>query len=108
MPLLESVAFSAIIVAVSVGFTDPQLPRQPRLEHVRDIWVMHRPHRPHAILIAALYDTDAGRELRVGFTLDNLIHTELSCKGDEPLEARSENIRVTLREQGWTDVTANA
>jgi hypothetical protein len=28
---------------------------------------------------------DAGRELRVGFSLTNLIHSDLSRKGDEPL-----------------------
>jgi len=31
-----------------------------------------------AVLTAAIYQADTGRELRIGFTLTNLIHSELS------------------------------
>src|SRR5688572_13401668 len=33
---------------VSVDFKPPARERQPRLEHVRDLWQMHRPQRPRA------------------------------------------------------------
>jgi hypothetical protein len=81
---------------VSVRFTPPTPPRQPRLEHVRGLWQMHRPQRSQAILTAALYQTDTGRELCVAFTIDNLIHSELSRKRDEPVEARAEDLRLIL------------
>lgn len=68
---------------------------------------MHRPRNPRAVLTAAIYETDTGRELRVGFSLTNLIHSELSRKGDGPLEARAEDLRVSLLESGWIELTAN-
>ena len=78
---------------MSVGFKPPAPERQPRLERVRDLWQMHRPRNRQAILTAAIFQTDAGRELRMGFTIDNLIHSELLRKGDGPLEARAEDLR---------------
>jgi hypothetical protein len=57
-------------------------------------------------LTAAIYETDTGRELRVGFSLTNLIHSELSCTGDGPLEARAEDLRVSLLESGWIELRA--
>ena len=91
---------SATIVVVTVRFTPAEPPLPPRLEHVRDLWQMLRPHRPQHVLTASIYETDTGRELRVGFSLTNLIHSELSRKGDGPLEARAEDVRVSLLESG--------
>ena len=54
---------------------------------------MHRPQKPQAILTAANFQTDTGLELRVGFSETNLIHSELSRKGDAPLLARAEDSR---------------
>jgi hypothetical protein len=59
---------------------------------------MHRAQKQQAILTAAIHETDAGRELRLGFSLTNLIHSELSRKGDRPPEARAEDLRVSLLE----------
>ena len=56
--------------------TEP--PRPPRLEHVRDLWQMHRPQRPQQILTASIYETDAGRELRVGFSENKSCQYEFS------------------------------
>jgi hypothetical protein len=56
---------------------------------------MHRPQRPQAILTAALYQTDAAAKLRVGFSLTNLIHSELSRKGAASLLVR-EDLRLVL------------
>ena len=67
---------------------------------------MHRPQKPQAILTAAIFQTDVGRELRVGFTIDNLIHSELSRQGDAPLEARAEGLRLVLLGQGWIELRA--
>jgi arginine/lysine/ornithine decarboxylase len=67
---------------MSVGFKPPPPERQPRLEHVRDLWQMHRLQKPQAILTAAIFQTDTGLELRIGFSLTNLIHSELSRTGD--------------------------
>jgi hypothetical protein len=58
------------------------------------------------MLTAAISETDTGRELRVGFTINNLIHSELSRKGDEPLEARAEDLRISLLESGWIELRA--
>jgi hypothetical protein len=44
-------------------------------------------------------DRRRARELRVGFSLANLIQSELSRKGDGPVEARAEDLRVTALEQ---------
>jgi hypothetical protein len=42
----------------------------------------------------------------VGFSDSNVIHSELSRKGDEPLEARAEDLRVSLLGQGWIELRA--
>jgi hypothetical protein len=49
------------------------------------------------------YETDAGRELRVVFTSDNLIHSELSRNGNEPLEARAETCGSRCSSQDGSD-----
>lgn len=40
-------------------------------------------------LAAAIYQTDAGRELRVGFSETDLVHRELSRDADGPLLTRA-------------------
>ena len=92
---------------MTVAFESSEPPRPPRLEHVRDLWQMHRPQRPQAVLAAAIFQTDTGRELRVGFTIDNLIHSELSRRGDERLDARAEDLRISLLESGWVQLFAS-
>lgn len=59
-----------------------------------------------AILTAAIYRTDTGLELRIGFSLTNLIHSELSRKGDAPLLARAEDLGLVLLGQGWIELRA--
>ena len=71
-------------------------------------WQMHRPHRPQAILTAAIFQADTGLELRIGFSDTNLIHSELSRKSDAPLLARAEDLRVVLLGQGWVELVAPA
>ena len=85
---------------MSVGFRPSEPPRLPRLEHVRDLWQMHRLKRPQAILTAAIYQTDTGRELRVGFSETNLVHSELSRTGDDPLLEKAEDLRLVLMGAG--------
>ena len=92
---------------VTVRLTPPTPPRQPRLEHVRDLWKLHRPQKPQAILTAAIFQTDTGLELRIGFSLTNLIHSELSRKGDAPLLARAADLRLVLLGQRWIELRAN-
>jgi hypothetical protein len=104
---LESSTISATIVVLMIRFTPPT-PRPPRLEHVRDLWQMHRPHRPQAILTAAIFQTDTGLELRIGFSLTNLIHSQLSRTGDDALLERAEDLRQVLIEQGWIELMAPA
>ena len=93
---------------MSVGFKPAEPPPPPRLEHVRDLWQMHRPQKPQAILTAAIFQTDVGRELRVGFSETNLIHSELSRTGDAPLLTRAADLRQVLIEQGWIELIAPA
>jgi hypothetical protein len=93
---------------VSVGSRPSASPPPPRLAHVRDLWLMHRPRKPDYLLIAAIFQSDTGRELHVGFTETNLIHSELSRTGDAPLLARAAALHQVLIEQGWIDLTATA
>lgn len=69
---------------------------------------MHRPQRRQAVLTAAIYKTDTGFELRVGFSLDNLIHSELSRTDEEPLLARAEDVRLGLMNVGWIELRASS
>ncbi len=62
--LLYSPTLSATIVVVSAGSKPTEPPRQPRLEHVRDLWQMHRWQKPEAILTAAFFR----RTLRQSFS----------------------------------------
>ena len=57
-------------------------------------------------MIAAIFQTDTGLELRVGFSEINLIHSELSRSGDAPLLARAADLRQVLIAQGWIELTA--
>ena len=68
---------------------------------------MHRPHKPQAVLTAAISETDTGLELRIGFSETNLIHSELSRKGDAPLLARAADLRVSLLESRWIELRAS-
>ena len=85
---------------MSVGFRPPEPPHQPRLEHVRELWRLHRPQKPERILTAGIFQTETGLELRIGFDETNLIHSELSRKGDAPLLARANDLHQVLLEQG--------
>jgi hypothetical protein len=96
-PSNRASTLSATINGVTVRFTPLTPPRHPRLKHVRDLWQMHRPQKPQAILTAAIFQTDTGRELRVGFSLTNLIHSALSRKVGGPLEARAEAAYLVAR-----------
>jgi hypothetical protein len=69
---------------------------------------MHRPHKPQAVLTAAIYQTDTGLELRVGFSETNLIHSQLSRTGDDPLLERAEDLRLVLLGQGWIELRATS
>jgi hypothetical protein len=44
--------------------------------------------------------SDTGLELRVGFSETNLIHSQLSRTGDDPLLERAEDLRLVLLGQG--------
>ena len=68
---------------------------------------MHGLQKRQAILTAAIFQTDTGLELCIGFSLTNLIHSELSRKGDAPLLARAADLRQVLIEQGWVELSAN-
>ena len=57
-------------------------------------------------MTAAIFQTDTGLELRIGFSLTNLIHSELSRKGDASLLARAADLRQVLIEQGWIELIA--
>jgi hypothetical protein len=98
---------SVTMIVVSVGFKPPEPERQPRLDHVRDLWQMHRPQRPQAILTAAIFRTDTGFELRIGFSETNLIHSELSRSGHASLLIRADDLRQVLLEQGWIELIAH-
>jgi hypothetical protein len=67
---------------------------------------MHRAQRPQAILTAAIFRTDTGYELRIGFSETNLIHSELSRTGHAPLILRADDLRQVLLEQGWIELIA--
>ena len=73
--------------------------------------MMHRPQRPRAILTdltAAIFQTDTGLELRVGFSESNLIHSKLSRTVDARLFARAGDLRQVLLEQGWIELAVPA
>lgn len=57
-------------------------------------------------LTAAIFQTDTGRELRVGFSESNLIQSQLSRTGDDALLERAEDLRLTLPGQGWLELRA--
>jgi hypothetical protein len=68
---------------------------------------MHRPHRPQHVLTAAIFQNDVGLELRVGSS-EQPDSRELSRKGEAPLLARAENLRLVLLGQGWIELKAPA
>ena len=91
-----------------VGFKPPEPERLPRLELLRQLWQMHRLKRPQAILTAAIYQTDVGLALRAGFSETNLVHSELSRTGDDPLLEKAEDLRLVLMGAGWIELRASS
>lgn len=67
---------------------------------------MHRPQKPQAILTAAIFRTNTGYELRIGFSEVDLIHSELSRSGHAPLLIRADNLRQVLLGQSWIELVA--
>jgi hypothetical protein len=73
---------------------------------VRQLWQLHRPQKPQAILTAAIFRIDTGYELRIGFNETNLVHSELSRTGHAPLIVRADDLRQVLLERGWIELIA--
>ena len=78
--------------------------REPLLEHVRDVWVLHGIER-HCV--ADLYRTTFGIELRLHLG-DELIESRLSRYGEEPLLLIAEQAKQNLLKDGWTELPLNA
>ena len=89
----------------------PQPKAQPKMELARVLWTMWKSRDERSVfgpdrsVTAAIYVTDAGRELRVhyGANINNLLDSLLSREGDAPLEARADHLRSILREQKWSE-----
>jgi hypothetical protein len=71
--------------------------REPLLEHVRDLWTLHG---IQSTCTAAIFKNDVGLELRVDLG-GELMHTQLSRHGEQPLTLRAERVKAELLEQGW-------
>ena len=71
--------------------------RPPTLEHVRDLWTLHG---IQSSVTAAIWRNDFGLELRVDLG-GELMHTQLSRHGEQPLILRAERVKADLIEQGW-------
>jgi hypothetical protein len=75
--------------------------REPRLDLARTLWTMTKD--PSRSMMAAIYITDVGRELRITLGADaHLVDSLLSRTNDEPLEQRAAELRARLEEAGWT------
>lgn len=80
-------------------------PRLPRLQLARTLWTLTK--APGKSVMAAIYITDTGRELRVTTGDDaHLLDSMLSRAGDEPLERRATELRQLLEVHGWSNVNA--
>jgi hypothetical protein len=72
--------------------TGPQK-REPRLEHIRDVWVLHGIERK---CVAGLYRTTF------------LVESRLSRYGEAPLLLIAEEAKQDLLKHGWTELPLNA
>lgn len=76
-------------------------PRVPRLRLARTLWTMTK--APGKSVMAAIYITDTGRELRVTTGDDaHLLDSMLSRTGDGPLEERATELLRLLEVHGWS------
>jgi hypothetical protein len=80
-------------------------PRLPRLLLARTLWTLTK--APAGSVMAAIYITDTGRELRVtAGDAAQLLDSLLSRSGDEPLERRAAELRQRLESHGWSPARA--
>ena len=77
--------------------------REPLLEHVRDLWVLHG---IESNCVAGLYQTTFGVELRI-YHGNELIESRLSRYGEEPLLLMAEQAKQHLLKLGWTELSLN-
>src|SRR5262249_44619591 len=77
---------------------------EPRLEHIRDVWVLHG---IESNCVAGLYQTTFGIELRIHQN-NELIESRLSQYGEEPLLLIAEQAKQNLLKLGWTELPLNA
>ena len=77
--------------------------RESLLEHVRDLWTLHG---IQSTCTAAIFKNDFGLELRVELGSE-LMHSQLSRHGEQPLILRAERVKADLIEQGWFEPLLN-
>lgn len=79
-------------------------PRVPQLLLARTLWTMTKGATKS--VMAAIYITDTGRELRVtAGDAAHLLDSLLSRQGDAPLERRAAELRDLLEIHGWSIAT---
>lgn len=78
-------------------------PDPPAPQLMRHLWTV-RNSSPDRSITAGIYRNEYGRELRIhwGERPDNLLDSRLSRTDDAPLEARANELRAVLLEQGWS------
>jgi hypothetical protein len=79
-------------------------PPEPLLEHVRDLWTLHG---IQSKVTAAIYRNDFGLELRIDLA-GELMQSQLSRFGEQPLILRADRVKAELIEQGWFANPTNA
>lgn len=87
-----------MIAVVSDPWTRPEpvIPPDP-LEHVRDLWTLHG---IQSTVTASIYRNVFGLELRIDLA-GELMHSQLSRHGEQPLILRADRVKAELIEQGW-------
>ena len=88
-----------MITVVSDPWTRPEPvpPSEPMLAHVRDVWTLHG---IQSTVTASIYRNTFGLELRIDLA-GELMRTQLSRHGEQPLILRAERVKAELMEQGW-------
>jgi len=74
-----------------------QIPSEPFLEHVRDLWTLQG---IMSTCTAAIWRNDFGLELRIEHG-GELIESRLSRDGEAPLLLIPNELKANLIEQGW-------
>ena len=82
----------------------PRAPREPRLELVELSWRMQSLQKATRILECGIYNTETGLEVRVGYSPEDILHTQWCATIEVARDCAEALHQTSLATDGFEDV----